>query len=74
MCVYEREREGERERENHILPFIPPPPPSIVGEVWRGMVVINVDAIDVDGKWFLLNLPARVDPCHHFIISPTIAT
>ena len=40
-------------------------------EVWRGMVVIDVD---VDGKWFLSNLLARGDPRHHFIISPTLAT
>ena len=85
MCVYEREREGERERENHILPFLPPPPPLKVGqihdiyvvsnsEVWQGIVVIDVDAIDIDGKWFLADLPARVDPRHHFIILPTLTT
>ena len=72
MCM--REREREREKEKIISSLLYRPPPSIVGEVWRGMVVIDVDARRGNGKWFLSNLPARVDPRHHFIISPTIAT
>ena len=62
ICVCMREREREREKEKIISSLLYRPPPSIVGEVWRGMVVIDVDAVDVDGKWFLANLPARVDP------------
>ena len=74
ICVCMREREREREKEKIISSLLYRPPPSIVGEVWRGMVVIDVDARRGDGKWFLSNLPARMDPRHHFIISPTLAT